>query len=181
MPWLRHGDVGSSLDTQRAVLDCDGNCTLCSDCVSVCCGSRTCCLVAILWHGSVAGHCISDGCGQCCAALKLLHKLGLRRIVLDKLDEWQPKQAALQKSSRPDRAQALSRAAKYDRWVNAKVQSSRDDPRPAVAEVEWQPVRQAKLAQRQALHAGCAAPVGTWAITQVFKKTIFSPPPHNFD
>lgn len=88
------------------------------------------------------------------SALKLLHKLGVRRIVLDKLDEWQPEQAALQKRSRPDRAQALSRAAEYDRWVNAKVQSSRDDPRPDVAEVEWQAVRQAKLAQRQALQAG---------------------------
>ena len=83
------------------------------------------------------------------SALKLLHKLGVRRIVLDKLDEWQPEQAALQKRSRPDRAQALSRAAEYDRWVNAKVQSSRDDPRPAVAEAEWQAARQAKLAQRQ--------------------------------
>ena len=88
------------------------------------------------------------------SALKLLHKLGVRRIVLDKLDEWQPEQAALQKRSRPDRAQALSRAAEYDRWVNAKVQSSRDDPRPAVTEAEWQAVRQAKLAQRQALQAG---------------------------
>lgn len=88
------------------------------------------------------------------SALKLLHKLGVRRIVLDKLDEWQPEQAALQKRSRPDRAQALSRAAEYDRWVNAKVQASRDDPRPAVAEAEWQAARQAKLAQRQALQAG---------------------------
>ena len=88
------------------------------------------------------------------SALKLLHKLGVRRIVLDKLDEWQPEQAALQKRSRPDRAQALSRAAEYDRWVNAKVQSSRDDPRPDVADAEWQAVRQAKLAQRQALQAG---------------------------
>ena len=83
------------------------------------------------------------------SALKLLHKLGVRRIVLDKLDEWQPEQAALQKRSRPDRAQALSRAAEYDRWVNAKVQASRDNPRPAVAEAEWQAARQGKLAQRQ--------------------------------
>lgn len=71
------------------------------------------------------------------SALKLLHKLGVHRIVLDKLDEWQPEQAALQKRSRPDRAQALTRTAEYDRWVNTKVQSS----------------RAAKLAQRQALQA----------------------------
>jgi hypothetical protein len=85
------------------------------------------------------------------SALKLLHKLGVNRIVLDKLDEWQPEQAALQKRTRPDRAQALTRAAEYDRWVNAKVQSSRDDPRPAIADDEWQAVRAAKLAQRKVL------------------------------
>lgn len=68
------------------------------------------------------------------SALKPLQNLGVRRIVLDKLDEWQPEQAALQKRSRPDRALPLSRAAEYDRWVNAKVQSSRDDPRPAISE-----------------------------------------------
>lgn len=85
------------------------------------------------------------------SALKLLHKLGVNRIVLDKLDEWQPEQAALQKRSRPDRALALSRAAEYDRWVNAKVQSSRDDPRPAIADEEWQAIRAAKLAQQQTM------------------------------
>lgn len=85
------------------------------------------------------------------SAMKLLHKLGVQRIVLDRLDEWQPEQAALQKRARPDRAQALTRAAEYDRWVNAKVQSSRDDPRPAVADAEWQAIRAAKLAQRKAL------------------------------
>ena len=83
--------------------------------------------------------------------MKLLHKLGVQRIVLDRLDEWQPEQAALQKRVRPDRAQALTRAAEYDRWVNAKVQSSRDDPRPAMADAEWQAIREAKLAQRKAL------------------------------
>lgn len=44
------------------------------------------------------------------SALKLLHKLGVNRIVLDKLEEWTPEQAALQKRTRPDRAQALTRA-----------------------------------------------------------------------
>jgi len=38
-------------------------------------------------------------------ALKLLHRL----------DEWQPEQAILQKRSRPNRAQALTRAVEYDR------------------------------------------------------------------
>ena len=86
------------------------------------------------------------------SALKLLHKLGVQRIVLDHLDQWQPEQAVLQKRSRPDRAQALTRAAEYDRWVAAKVEASRDDPRPDVSHEEWQAVRAAKLAQRQALH-----------------------------
>lgn len=46
------------------------------------------------------------------SALKLLHKLGVRRIVLDRLDRlehWHPEQAALDRRSRPDRAQALTR------------------------------------------------------------------------
>jgi hypothetical protein len=86
------------------------------------------------------------------SALKLLHKMGVQRIVLDHLDQWQPEQAALQKRSRPDRAQALTRAAEYDRWVASKVEASRDDPRPDVSHEEWQAVRAAKLAQRQALH-----------------------------
>lgn len=85
------------------------------------------------------------------SALKLLHKLGVHRIVLEKLDEWQPEQAALQKRSRPDRARALTRAAEYDRWVNGKVQASREDGRPALTDSEWQAIRAAKLAQRQAL------------------------------
>jgi hypothetical protein len=66
------------------------------------------------------------------SALKLLHKLGVRRIVLD-------------------RAEALTRAAEYDRWVQAKVQASRDDPRPTVADDEWQAVRAARLAARKAV------------------------------
>lgn len=49
-----------------------------------------------------------------------------------------------------DRAEALTRAAEYDRWVRAKVQASRDDPRPAIAEDEWQSIRAAKLAARSA-------------------------------
>ena len=78
------------------------------------------------------------------SALKLLHKLGVRRIVLDRLDQWQPEQAAAQRRTRPDRAAALTRAAEYDRWVQAKVQASRDDPRPAIAEEEWRAIRAAR-------------------------------------
>jgi formylglycine-generating enzyme required for sulfatase activity len=87
-------------------------------------------------------------------ALKLLHKLGVRRIVLDRLEQWQPEQAKLVRRSRPDRAQALTRAAEYDRWVRAKVNASRLDPRPAMTEAEWESVRTAKRAERQALLSG---------------------------
>ena len=85
------------------------------------------------------------------SALKVLHKLGVRRIVLDRLERWHPEQAAAGRRTRPDRAEALTRAAEYDRWVRAKVQTSRDDPRPAVAHDEWQRVKAAKLTERQAV------------------------------
>lgn len=84
--------------------------------------------------------------GSVDSALKLLHKLGVRRIVLDRLDQWQPEQAELSRRSRPDRAEAMSRAAEYDRWVRAKVQTSRDDPRAAISEPDWERIRAAKLA-----------------------------------
>ena len=67
------------------------------------------------------------------------------------LERWHPEQAGPGRRTRPDRAEALTRAAQYDRWVRAKVQSSRDDPRPAVADDEWQRIRAAKLAERKAV------------------------------
>jgi hypothetical protein len=89
--------------------------------------------------------------GSTDSACRLLHKLGVHRIVLNRLDRWQPDQAAPARRSRPDRAAALTRAAEYDRWVRNKVQTSRDDPRLAIADDEWQSIRAAKLAQRQSL------------------------------
>ena len=91
------------------------------------------------------------------SALKLLHKLGVRRILLARLERWQPEQARLERRTRPDRAEALARAAEYERWVRAKVQSSRADPRPAIAEDEWQRIRAAKLAERKAIQGHKAA------------------------
>ena len=91
------------------------------------------------------------------SAMKLLHKLGVRRIVLDRLERWQPEQAGLERRTRPDRAEALNRAAEYEQWVRAKVQSSRADPRPAIAEHEWQRIRAAKLAERKAIQGDKAA------------------------
>lgn len=84
------------------------------------------------------------------SALKLLHKLGVRRIVLERLDQWHPEQPDVLRRSRPDRAEALTRAAEYDRWVRAKVDSSRADPRPAIDDDEWQRIRATKVAERQA-------------------------------
>lgn len=83
------------------------------------------------------------------SAFKLLHKLGVRRIVLERVERGQPEQATLAKRKRPDRAAALNRAADYDRWVRAKVDASRSDPRPAIKPDEWRDIRAAKLAQRQ--------------------------------
>ena len=80
------------------------------------------------------------------SALKVLHKLGVRRIVLDRLEQWHPEQVESGRRTRPDRAAALTRAAEYDRWVLAKVSASRDDPRPAITDDDWQLVRAAKLA-----------------------------------
>lgn len=91
------------------------------------------------------------------SALKLLHKLGVRRIVLDRLERWQPEQAGLARRSRPDRAEALTRAAEYDRWVRAKVETSRADPRPIIADDEWQRIRATKLAERKAVQGDKAA------------------------
>ena len=91
------------------------------------------------------------------SALKLLHKLGVRRIVLEHLERWEPQAAELTRRPRPDRAAALTRAADYDRWVRAKVESSRADPRPAIDPDEWQNLRAAKLAQRTAIQGNTAA------------------------
>lgn len=91
------------------------------------------------------------------SAMKLLHKLGVRRIVLARLEQWHPEQPDVQRRSRPDRAEALTRAAEYDRWVRAKVHASRSDPRPAFADDEWQCIRATKLAERQALQGHKAA------------------------
>ena len=53
--------------------------------------------------------------------------------------------------SRRKQAVALTRAAEYEHGVRTKVQTSRNDPRPAVADDEWQRIRAAKLAERQAV------------------------------
>lgn len=85
------------------------------------------------------------------SALKVLHKLGVRRIVLDHLEQWHPEQVGPRRRTRPDRAAALTRAAEYDRWVQSKVQASRDDPRPGITDDDWQRIRAGKLAGCKAL------------------------------
>lgn len=91
--------------------------------------------------------------GSVDSAMRLLHRLGVRRIVLDHLDQWQPGQAAATRRSRPDRAAALSQAAEYDRWVRDKVQASRTDPRPDIAPDEWRRIQAEKHARLQTLQA----------------------------
>jgi formylglycine-generating enzyme required for sulfatase activity len=87
------------------------------------------------------------------SALKLLHKLGVRRIAVERLENWRPEQAADHRRSRPDRSVALNHAAQYERWVSAKVENSRNDTRLPLTEQTWQVVRAAKLAQRATLLA----------------------------
>ena len=87
------------------------------------------------------------------SAMKLLHTLGVRRIVLERLELWHPELAGSKRRIRPDRAEALTRAAQDDCWVRVKVQASRDDPRPAITDDEWQRIRAAKLAERKAVPA----------------------------
>ena len=70
--------------------------------------------------------------------------------MLQGLERWHPEESGQSRARRPDRAEALNRAAEYDRWVRGKVQLSRDDPRPAIDSDEWQRIRAAKLAQRKA-------------------------------
>jgi hypothetical protein len=42
--------------------------------------------------------------------MRLLHLLGVRRVALERLEQWQPEQAAVTRRSRPDRAAALINA-----------------------------------------------------------------------
>lgn len=95
--------------------------------------------------------------GSVDSALRLLHRLGVRRIVLDRLEQWQPDQAAATRRARPDRAAALTQAAEYERWVKAKLQASHDDMRPAISDDEWQKIRANKRAQLAALQSDPAA------------------------
>ena len=89
--------------------------------------------------------------GSVDSAMRLLHRLGVRRIVLDHLEQWQPDQALATRRTRPDRAAALSQAAEYDRWVRDKVQTSRTDSRPDIAPDDWQRIQTEKRARLKAL------------------------------
>lgn len=95
--------------------------------------------------------------GSIDTAMRLLHRLGVRRIVLDHLEQWQPERAVVTRRSRPDRAAALTQAAQYERWVRNKVQASRTDPRPDISDEEWQRIRANQRAQLAALQAENAA------------------------
>jgi hypothetical protein len=88
------------------------------------------------------------------SALKVLHKIGVRRVVLERLENWRPEQALLVRRVRPDRAEALTRSAEHDRWVRAKVQASRDDSRPQIDDEEWQRIRAEKRSKLQASPGG---------------------------
>ena len=86
-------------------------------------------------------------------------------------EEWSQALAELARRTRPDRAEALTRAAEYDRWVRAKVLASRDDPRPAVADDEWRRIRAAKLAERQAVQEAYVALSGATSPTRMPRRS----------
>jgi hypothetical protein len=48
-------------------------------------------------------------------------------------------------------------ASEYDNWIRAKIQASRTDPRPALANDEWHRLRTAKQAEREAFQGNKAA------------------------
>ena len=56
----------------------------------------------------------------------------------------------MQRNAELKRGTTPRNTAEYTRWVRAKVQASRADPRPAITEGEWQSIRAAKLAARTA-------------------------------
>jgi hypothetical protein len=72
-------------------------------------------------------------------ALEVIRELGLQTGRFS-LEAWRPGEAAFERPSRPDRAQALKQthtsAAAYETWVRAQVQESMDDPRPSIEHAE---------------------------------------------
>lgn len=89
-------------------------------------------------------------------ALLLLRELGIQEAHIDGTD-WRPADQAAERRSRPDRAVALKAAhaaLSHSQWVQEKVTASRaslaDGSNPRISADEWEEVRRAKKAQRDA-------------------------------
>ncbi len=94
-------------------------------------------------------------------ALQLLRGIGLTECYVDTA-EWRPEEVAFEKTTRPDRSQALKAAheaaqqdADYDRWFHAKVQASLDGIQDGTNRVysadEWKVKRGDLLAKLHAI------------------------------
>jgi hypothetical protein len=72
-------------------------------------------------------------------ALEVIRELGLQSGRFS-LEAWRPDEVEFERSSRPDRAQAMkathASAAAYDKWVRAQIQESVDDPRPSIGHAD---------------------------------------------
>jgi len=64
------------------------------------------------------------------SAMKLLHQAGVRRIVLERLEQCTPSNRMCRVEVGLTVLKALTRAAEYDRWVRAKVEPAAPIPAP---------------------------------------------------
>ena len=69
-------------------------------------------------------------------ALEVIRELGLQTGRFS-LEAWRPEEVGVERSSRPDRAEAMkathANAAAYDKWLREQVQEAINDPRPTIA------------------------------------------------
>jgi hypothetical protein len=72
-------------------------------------------------------------------ALEVIRELGLQTCRFS-LEAWWPDEVEFERSSRPDRAQAMkathASAAAYDKWVRAQIHESVDDPRLSIGHAD---------------------------------------------
>lgn len=87
------------------------------------------------------------------AALNVVRRLGINQVTITNLLNWQPENAKHERAARPDRKEALQRAAEYDRWFHAQVQEALDDPRTPLTSQEWDKTVQAQKEKLRQLSA----------------------------
>jgi hypothetical protein len=91
-------------------------------------------------------------------ALEVIRELGLQTGRFS-LEAWRPDEVEFERSSRPDRAEAMkathASAAAYDKWLREQVQEPIDDPRPTIAHEDLMKKAGARIeAMRKGKRAG---------------------------